>query len=449
MTDIKTTATGRYYIHTFGCQMNVHDSEHLAGVLETLGYQAAECEEEADVIFLNTCSVREKADQKLFTKLGRVRLLKRSNPDLIVGVSGCIAQREGERLFDRAPHTDIVLGTRAISRLPVLLQEFKQKRESGGGGVSFVELEGNLSDSAIFVRGSKAVAYVTIMEGCDNFCSYCIVPHVRGREISRPAGNILEEVRRLAENGYVEIQLLGQNVNSYNDENSGMDFAGLLDNVARISGIDRIRFITSHPKDFTEGVAEVMARHDNICNAIHLPPQSGSDSILKAMNRKYTRMDYLNKVKVLKKHLKNVSVSGDFICGFPGENEADFKLSLDLLAEVRFSNLFTFVYSPRPGTKAAELDDDVAREVKVERLQRMQQLQERIQRENHGKMVGMTQPVLIEGESAHGGGQLCGRTEGNLVVNLTASKDLIGRIIPVEIIEAGSHSLSGRLMGPS
>ena len=441
------SATGSYYIHTFGCQMNVHDSEYLAGILETLGYQAAACEEEADIIFLNTCSVREKADQKLFTKLGRVRLMKRANPNLIVGVSGCIAQREGERLFDRAPHTDIVLGTRAISRLPVLLEELRQKRDSGGGGVSFLELTDDLPGSAVFVRGSKAVAYVTIMEGCDNFCSYCIVPLVRGREISRPAESILEEVRQLAEKGYVEVQLLGQNVNSYRDENAGFDFAALLDEVARVGGISRLRFITSHPKDFDESIAAVMAQHDNICSAIHLPPQSGSDRILKAMSRKYTRKEYLNKVEVLKDYLKNVSISGDFICGFPGESEEDFKLSLDLAGEVGFSQLFTFIYSPRPGTKAESLDDDVSRGVKVDRLQHLQELQLRIQRKKHERLVGTIEPVLIEGESARGGGQLCGRTEGNLVVNLTAPRELIGKIVSVEIGEAGGYSLGGRIAG--
>jgi tRNA-2-methylthio-N6-dimethylallyladenosine synthase len=440
-------STGRYYIHTFGCQMNVHDSEQLAGVLESLGYRRARDEREADIILLNTCSVREKADQKLFTKLGRVGALKRSLPELIVVVCGCIAQRDGERLFERAPFLDIVLGTRAISRLPILLQELRQRREAGGGGVSFVEIADGLGDPTVFVRGSRVVSYVTIMQGCDNFCSYCIVPYVRGREASRPADDIVEEVGRLAQDGFVEVQLLGQNVNSYLDPVSGTDFYGLLERVAGVDGISRIRFITSHPKDFNETIAQVMAEHENICNAIHLPPQSGSDSVLERMNRGYSREEYLNKVQVLKNYINNVSVSGDFIAGFPGESECDFKETLGLIEQVGFSQLFTFVYSPRPGTAAAKLADDVPREVKVERLQRMQSLQEKIQSESHRGMIGTVEEVLVEGESARGGRQLCGRTDGNLVVNFEGSKELIGRLVPIKITSTGTYSLTGEPAG--
>jgi tRNA-2-methylthio-N6-dimethylallyladenosine synthase len=438
-----SSGIGKYQIHTFGCQMNVHDSEHLAGILESLGYYPAPEENDADIILLNTCSVRDKADQKLFAKLGRVGALKRSRPDLIIGVCGCIAQRDGERLFGRAPFVDIVLGTRAISRLPVMLAELRQKRETGGGGVSFVEEVDQPGESAVYVRTSRVVAYVTIMEGCDNFCSYCIVPFVRGREISRPAGSVIGEVERLAREGYMEIHLLGQNVNSYCDADSGFDFAGLLERVAQLDAIKRIRFITSHPKDFTEKVARVMTDYQNICKAIHLPPQSGCDTVLRRMNRNYSRTDYLDKIRILKKYINNIHVSGDFIAGFPGETEDDFKESLTLISEVGFSQLFTFIYSPRPGTAASKLMDDVPRGIKVERLQRMQRLQEGIQDAKHHKMVDSVVEVLVEGESAKGGMQLSGRTEGNIVVNFPGDKEMIGKLIDVKITSAGTYSLKG------
>jgi len=441
--------TPRYHIHTFGCQMNVHDSEFLAGLLESIGYSPSDDESDADIILLNTCSVREKAEQKLFSMLGRMGELKRSNPRLVLGVCGCIAQHEGERIFKRTPFVDLVLGTRAVGRLPQLLRELEEQRRVGEGRehVCFIELPDEIESSSVFVRRSSVIAYVTIMEGCDNYCSYCIVPYVRGRETSRPAEEIVAEVEELAGNGYVEIHLLGQNVNSYNDPAGKMDFADLLDAVARVEGIKRIRFITSHPKDFSEKIAEVMASHENICNAIHMPPQSGSNKILSAMRRGYTREGYLGKVDILKRYLKNVHISGDFIVGFPGEREEDFKYSLDLVERVGFSQLFTFVYSPRPGTRAAGLEDDVPREIKIERLQRLQQLQNEIQDVLHRSMIGSVETVLIEGESAKGGGQLCGRTEGNIIINLDAPPELIGKLAPLEITEAGTHSLVGRLAG--
>ena len=434
-----------YYIHTFGCQMNVHDSEQLAGSLEALGYSVAVDENEADIVLLNTCSVREKADQKMFSLLGRIALIKQERPELKVGVCGCIAQRDGEAMFARAPAVDFVLGTRSINRLAEVLEEVGQSRR-----IAVTDMPDAIDEGPVYVRRSSAVAYVTIMEGCNNFCSYCIVPYVRGREISRASGRIVDEVRRLADEGYKEIQLLGQNVNSYRDpEKRGSDFADLLDKVAGVGGIERIRFITSHPKDFTERIAEVMAAHENICNAIHMPPQSGSDRVLKGMRRGYSRAGYLEKIEILKYYLKNVHLSGDFIVGFPGESEEDFKLSLALVDEVRFAMLFTFIYSPRPGTAAAKLEDGVEREIKVERLKRLQELQARIQTEAHEKMVGGVYGVLIEGESARGNGQLSGRTEGNIVVNLEGSRELIGDIVSVRIIEAGTHSVGGQLAEPA
>ena len=431
--------------------MNVHDSEHLAGLLESIGYLPASEEAEADIILLNTCSVREKADQKLFSRLGRVGELKLSKPGLVVCVCGCTAQREGVALFRRAPFVDIVLGTRTVARLPVVLRELLQRREDGRSASRCrrccVELSTDIGDVSVYVRSSAAVAYVTIMEGCDNYCSYCIVPFVRGREVSRSSVSILDEVRGLAAEGYREVHLLGQNVNSYFDTAAEVSFADLLGRVSSVGGISRIRFITSHPKDLNEEIIAAMADNDNICNAIHLPPQSGSNRILKAMNRGYTRERYLEATYLLKRNLKNISVSGDIITGFPGENGLDFKQTLDLVREVGFSQLFTFIYSPRPGTAAEHLVDDVPREVKIDRLHRLQELQNSIQLERHRKMIGSKLEVLIEGESARGGGQATGRTEGNTIVNIDDCDKPASSIVLVSITDAGVHSLKGRIGG--
>ena len=429
--------------------MNVHDSEHLAGLLESLGYLPASEEAEADIILLNTCSVREKAEQKLYSRLGRVGELKLAKPGLVVCVCGCTAQREGKAIFRRAPFVDVVLGTRAVARLPVVLRELLERRESGRSAGECrrdcIELSTEIGEGAVYVRSSAAAAYVTIMEGCDNYCSYCIVPFVRGREVSRSSVRILDEVRGLAAQGYREIHLLGQNVNSYFDTAAEVSFAELLGRVSGVGGIRRIRFITSHPKDFTEEIVAAMAACDNICNAIHLPPQSGSDRILKAMNRGYTRKRYLEAIDILKHNLKSVCVSGDVIAGFPGENDSDFKQTLDLIRAVGFSQLFTFIYSPRPGTAAECLVDDVPREVKIDRLRRLQELQNSIQLERHRKMIGSEEEVLIEGESARGAGQATGRTEGNTIVNIEACAEPAGSIVRVSITDAGVHSLKGRI----
>lgn len=434
--------SGKYYVVTFGCQMNVHDSEKLAGLLESIGYVEAERESEADIILLNTCCVREKAEQKLFTKLGRIRKLKNANPDLLIGVCGCIAQNEGEEIFKRAPHVDIILGTRSINHLPGLIQRVKETR-TGQCSTGFTDLP---ESTPAFVRKSSVIGYVTIMEGCNNFCSYCIVPFVRGREISRLSKTIIEEVRQLASEGYLEVQLLGQNVNSYFDKKNGVSFPDLLDSVAQIEGIRRIRFITSHPKDFKEDIVQVMSDHENICKAIHLPPQSGSNAILKAMNRRYSRERYLEIISMLKSNFKSIALSGDIIVGFPGETEHDFKDTLDLVSKVEFSQLFTFVYSPRPNTSASRLNDDVPMDEKIARLQELQTLQKNIQLDAHEKMIGSFQEVLVDSWSAKYGDQLAGRTTGNLVVNIKAGEQHIGRFETVEITDVGAFSLRGGIV---
>lgn len=430
--------TLKYFIKTYGCQMNVHDSERMAGQLEGMGYQATADEANADIILLNTCSVREKADQKLFTKLGRLQQLKSQKPDLILGVCGCIAQREAEGIFSRAPFVDLVLGPRAV---PLLSRMIADHLDSGSQQIC-TEMPKEFDRDLAFVRQSSVVGYVTIMEGCNKFCSFCIVPYTRGREVSRPVDLVLAEVRDLVAQGYREVHLLGQNVNAYHDRDADITFAQLLDQVARIEGVLRIRFVTSHPNHLGEDIAQVMAAHAAICKSVHLPPQSGSDRILALMRRRYSRSEYLGTVTMLKKYMKSIALSGDVIVGFPGETEDDFKETLSLIDEVGYASLYSFVFSPRPGTKAEELPDDIAPEVKLERLHRLQERQSAIQYQVHRRMVGTEQMVLFDGRNPKREGQLVGRTEGNLVVNMEAPDGCIGRLLPVRIIDAGPHSLT-------
>jgi tRNA-2-methylthio-N6-dimethylallyladenosine synthase len=382
--------------------------------------------------------VREKADQKLFTKLGRLAELKERRPEIIVGVCGCIAQREAEGIFARARHVDLVLGPRAVPRLARMIGDHL---ETGAQQIC-TEMPKEFDRTLAFVRHSGVVGYVTIMEGCNKFCSFCIVPYTRGREVSKPVGLVLEEVRGLAQQGFPEVQLLGQNVNAYHDREAGVSFADLLERVAAIEGIERVRFVTSHPNHLGEDIARVMAERDNICKSVHLPPQSGSDRILGAMRRRYSRAEYMGTVNMLKKHMKSIALSGDVIVGFPGETEDDFKETLSMIEEVGYASLFSFVFSPRPGTRAEEMADDVPAEVKLERLHRLQARQSAIQYEVHRRMVGTEQKVLFDGRNPKREGQLVGRTEGNLVVNIEAPDGCIGRLLPVQIIDAGPHSLT-------
>lgn len=430
-----------YYIKTFGCQMNVHDSERMAGILNSMGYHQAADETEASIILFNTCSIREKAEQKLFSDLGRTIRLKNRNPDVIIGVCGCIAQRLAEELFAKIREVDIVLGPRAVPRLGELIKEHLVTGEKQ----ICTEMPKSFDEQRAYARNSSVVGYLTIMEGCNKYCSYCIVPFTRGHEVSKPVDMVLAEVRDMVAEGIQEVQLLGQNVNAYNDKESGTTFSGLLERVSEIPGVARIRFVTSHPNHLTEDIVKVMADRDSICNAIHLPPQSGSTSILKAMRRRYSREEFMQTIDLLRSYMPEIAISGDIIVGFPGETEEDFEQTMSMLAEVEFASLFSFVFSPRPGTKAADMKDDVPYAVKLARLQRLQEFQGAVQLSHHRRLAGQTLDVLFDGRSAKVEGQLTGRTEGNHVVNAIAPEGCVGRIMPVQIVSAGPHSLIGEL----
>jgi len=433
----------RIFVRTFGCQMNRYDSERLVEILGGEQFVAVEDYRRADLIFINTCSVRDKAEQKAFSYLGRFKTLKRNRPELLVALGGCVAQQYGEELLVRWPHLDLVVGTHAISKVPAMLARYEVTGERQAW-VDFSYDFGDEPDGRSQPWKPEVSAYVTIMRGCDNFCTYCIVPMVRGRERSRPSREIIREVESLIDFGVREVILLGQNVNSYGQGVSGeVNFAGLLQRVAQAEGLLRIRFTTSHPKDLSPTLMRSFASLPQLCPHIHLPVQSGSDYILQRMNRGYTKDHYLRLVKELREMREDVAVSSDMIVGFPGESEEDFQLSLRLLEEVRFDGLFSFKYSDRPQTAARLLDGKVEEEVKLERLQRLQALQERITLEKNEAQVGQTTLVLVEGPSQIGGSQLSGRTPQNRVVNFKGSPHLVGEEIPILITVAHAHSLEG------
>jgi len=448
---MSTTRDLSYHIETWGCQMNVHDSEQLADSLQRCGYRRAPGAESATVIVLNTCSVREKAAQKVFTRLGRLAELKHrpagggDGPTIslpLLCVAGCVAQQEGEEMVGRVPSVDLVIGTRRTAEIGDLLERIL----NGEGPLISTDLESAEREEVEPIhRLSPWKAYVTIIEGCDNFCAYCIVPLVRGRELSRGRDEILGEIRRLVTGGVREVELLGQNVNSYRDPD-GCDFTSLLEAVASIEGLIRLRFTVSHPRDFTPGLARLMSeRQDVICRHLHLPLQAGSDATLRAMGRGYTRQEYLAKITHLKSLIPDIAISTDLIVGFPGESEDDFRETLSAMRIVRYDATFSFMYNPRPGTRAALLDDDVPVEVKHRRLTELQTLQKTIQLERHEELVGRELEVLVEGESRRGGGQFFGRDSGNRVVNfdLPLSGDPRGRLVMVRVEKAHPNSFSG------
>lgn len=430
------------YLETFGCQMNVSDSEKISGMLRGIGYRPTDDPQKADLILLNTCSVRDKAEQKVYSRLGRLKVHKqrRERPALI-GVGGCIAQREGENLLRRVPYVDLVFGTHNLHLLTeiVLAAEQGERRAE----VDFLDEETRVRLFPSAEEGEGVSRFVTVMQGCDNFCSYCIVPYVRGREISRPSAEIVAEIQKLAESGVREVTLLGQNVNSYGLKVAGeTDFAGLLRQVATVDGIGRIRFTTSHPKDISPALVACFAEIPKLCGHIHLPAQSGSDRILRLMGRGYSRADYLEKIAALRQARPEIAVTGDIIAGFPGETEADFDETLSLVEEVRYADLFSFVYSPRPETAAASLPGQLPYEIRQERLDRLQKRQREITREIASELQGKVLPVLVDGVSKQGE-QLCGRTDGNRVVNLDGPRELIGRIVPVRMVRVYQNSLLG------
>lgn len=429
----------KFYIETYGCQMNVHDSEKLHGILAGLGYGCAETETEADVVLLNTCSVREKAAQKIFTRLGELKRLKKGRPGLIIGVCGCLAQQEGDAFFKGRPYVDLVFGPRNVGQLPELLRKLEAERSQ------LLSLSGPRQEPTFEVetilRDSPVKAYITIMEGCDKFCTFCVVPFLRGREVSRGPHSILEEARRLGDAGYKEICLLGQNVNSY--VRDGFDFADLLIALHEVPGIRRIRYTSPHPCDINEKVMDLYASLPKLCNNLHLPLQSGSNDVLRRMKRDYSRETYLARVEYLRRLRSDMTFGSDIIVGFPGETEGDFEQTLDIMRRVRYSNVFSFKYSQRPYTAALKLEDDVPEDVKSDRLQRLQNLQKEIQLDLNGAMVGSVQEILVESNSKRDAAVLCGRTTCNRVVNFFSPGHQVGDLVRVRIQSATANSLVG------
>jgi len=428
----------RFYIRTFGCQMNESDSERISGLLARAGAVKSERPEEADLIIVNTCAVREKSEQKLLSYLGRLAQI-RNKRNVRVAVVGCVAQLRGWELLGKAAAVDFVLGPDNTAELLTLMQEgAPQKHVSTSRSKEWPE-----TPPGLIQRDSQFSGYVTVMEGCDNFCAYCIVPYTRGREKYRPLRSVLEEVRDLAGKGYLEAQLLGQNVNSYLDPDTGRQFPDLLKEVAAVQGIEWIRFLTSHPRNFRPEIVETMAGTRKVCRELHLPLQSGSTAVLKRMRRGYTREAYLDIVSRLRRLMPGINLSTDIIVGFPGETDRNFEETIEVLRQVRFSNLFSFRYSPRPLTEASKLEDSVPKEVKQRRLEEVQRLQREIQLEDHSRLVGQTMRVLCQGRSRKTPQLFSGRNEGNQVVNFRSDEDSTGRFAEVRITGCGPFSLLG------
>ncbi|MDT8421399.1 MAG: tRNA (N6-isopentenyl adenosine(37)-C2)-methylthiotransferase MiaB [Desulfuromonadales bacterium] len=435
-----------FFLETFGCQMNVVDSERIVDLLGQIGYQRVNEPDHADLVLLNTCSVRDKAERRVYGHLGRFKPIKDRRPELIIGVGGCVAQQEGERMLEKIPYLDLVFGTHNIHRLPELVQQV-ERRDGRGNATDFLDRETRLNLFPQRTAGDSVTRFVTIMQGCDNFCSYCIVPYVRGREISRPSDEILQEVRDLVAQGVREITLLGQNVNSYGLKEEGeVSFAELLRRVDRIDGLERLRFTTSHPKDLSDELIDCFGTLGKLCHHIHLPVQCGSDRILDAMNRGYHRSDYLAKVERLKRVCPDIRLTTDVIVGFPGETEADFAETLDLVAQVGYADAFTFLYSKRTGTAAAEFEDELPATEKQKRFDRLLELQQKISDDIWRGDLDRVLEVLVEGESKQGDGQVFGRTTWNRIVNFTGSADLIGQLVKVRITRVFRNSNLGELV---
>ena len=435
-----------FYLETFGCQMNVVDSERIVSMLGEIGYQRVESAGAADLVLLNTCSVRDKAERKVYGHLGRFKPIKDLRPELIIGVGGCVAEQEGEKMLAEVPYLDLVFGTHNVHRLPELVQQAEagNRRQSVTG---FLDRETRLN---LFPQRSElegVTRFVTVMQGCDNFCSYCIVPHVRGREISRPSQDIIAEVEALVAQGVREVTLLGQNVNSYGNKESGeISFAQLVRKVAAIEGLSRLRFTTSHPKDLSDELIACFADLENLCHHLHLPVQCGSNEILCQMNRGYTREDYLATVAKLKQACPDIRLTTDIIVGFPGETEEDFQQTLDLVAEVGYADAFTFLYSKRTGTAAAELEDKIGARVKQQQFDRLLALQQENSRLAWASDLGTCLDVLVEGESRQGEGQMFGRSTWNRIINFAGSSELLGKTVKVKITKVFRNSSLGELL---
>jgi tRNA-2-methylthio-N6-dimethylallyladenosine synthase len=428
------------YIKTFGCQMNEHDSERMLALLERCGYRETGHPEEADVILVNTCTVREKPEQKAYSLMGRFQQIKESNPAVMVGIAGCVAEQGGEHLLARIPGLDFVLGPGKIHRLPAILHDI----EEGRRGLCAIGFENGTFVQLPIPRSRQLSAYVTIMQGCDNFCSYCIVPSVRGRERSRPSDDILAEIEALIQNGTKEVTLLGQNVNSYAKNNPAeLTFPQLLAKINEIPGLERIRFTTSHPRDLTEETIEAFGTVEHLCEHLHLPFQAGSDGVLARMNRGHTREEYLAQIKRLRQAAPQSSITADVMVGFPGEQEEDFNQTLELMQAVEFDGLFSFKYSPRQGTRAAQWKDDCPPTEKQRRLERLQGLQRGITLKKNKELEGTIREVLVEGRSRNSPDNMTGRTRCNRIVNFPGGPELVGKLVNVEITEGLQNSLRG------
>ncbi len=437
----------KLHIKTWGCQMNEYDSAKMVDLLtSSLGYEVTEEAEDAQLLVLNTCSIREKAQEKLFHQLGRWKELKKKNPELVIAVGGCVASQEGEAIRSRAHIVDVVFGPQTLHRLPTMI---KQVQEGKGAqvDVSFPEIE--KFDNLPEPRAEGPTAYVSIMEGCSKYCTYCVVPYTRGEEVSRPLDDVLYEIAQLAEQGVREVNLLGQNVNAYRGpthDGEICSFAQLLRLVAAIDGIDRIRYTTSHPIEFTDDIIEVYKDTPELVSFLHLPVQSGSDKILTMMKRPHTAIEYKSKIRKLKAARPDILISSDFIVGFPGESDDDFEKTMQLIEDIKFDTSYSFIFSPRPGTPAADMPDDTPLDVKKERLYRLQNTINNQAMQYSRQMHGTIQRILVEGPSRHDIMELRGRTENNRVVNFEGDARLIGQFVDVEITEALPHSLRGTII---
>lgn len=437
----------KLYLRSFGCQMNDYDSGRIADLLEErMSLVKTESLDEADVVILNTCSIREKAQEKVFSDLGRIREAKKCRPGMMIAVGGCVASQEGKKILDRAPWVDVVFGPQTLHRIPELLAE-REKTGRAQVDVSFPEIE--KFDSLPAPHASGAAAFVSIMEGCSKYCTYCVVPYTRGEEISRPLVDVLVEVAQLADQGVKEVTLLGQNVNAYRGRTPAgdeADFALLLEYVSEIEGIERIRYTTSHPREFTQRLIDAYKKLPKLVSHVHLPVQSGSDRILAAMKRGYTALEYKSIIRRLKAARPGIAIATDIIVGFPGETEDDFERTMDLIEDVGFDASFSFVYSPRPGTPAARLPDDTPYSVKLARLQRLQKrIDENVSEISRG-MLGKIERVLVLGPARRGEGELMARTDNNRIVNFSGPASLINQMANVRITEVFPHTLGGELV---
>lgn len=433
------------FVETYGCAQNENDSEHLKGMLSDMGYGFCDSAENADLVLYNTCAVRENAELRVFGNLGALKHFKRKKPSMIIGVCGCMIQQEhiAEQIKKKYKHVDMVFGTHVVYRFPQILNEVL----ADGRVVDIEDSEGCIFEGVTSVRDNPPLAKIPIMYGCNNFCTYCIVPYVRGRERSRTAENILNEVRDVASQGYKEVMLLGQNVNSYGkDLDDGLTFARLLSEVCKVEGIERVRFMTSHPKDISDELIEVMARETKICKQLHLPVQCGSDRILRKMNRSYNREKYLEIVRKVREKMPDIVLTSDVIVGFPGETNEDFEDTMSILAEVEYDMIFSFIYSKRKGTPAAEMEDCLTTEEKHRNFERMVEFQNEISKKKNDRYFGKTEKVLVEGPSKTNPEFLCGRTDGGKIVNFRGSEDMVGKIIDIKITEVKTWSLIGEIL---